>query len=147
MGKISYAFSFEERWRAFQDSLAEYGIAHNQLPQLMASDNLNEYEGVMSVPQDQLPQIFVCANDCVALSVYDAMNERGIKMPAECGVTGFDNTEYAEELVAQLTSVYVPKGAMGARAVDRLLHRIKNRDDYYEKTLLLGDVVIRHSTI
>ncbi|WP_026342476.1 LacI family DNA-binding transcriptional regulator [Paenibacillus fonticola] len=147
VGKTSYAFSFEERWRAFQDSLSEYGIAHNQLPQLMTSDNLNEYEGVMSIPQEELPQIFVCANDCVALSVYDALNERGIKIPAECGVTGFDNTEYVQQLIPKLTSVHVPKEAMGARAVERLMQRIANRDDCYEKTLLLGDVVLQHSTI
>ncbi|MNJ71487.1 HTH-type transcriptional repressor PurR [compost metagenome] len=100
-----------------------------------------------SIPQEELPQIFVCANDCVALSVYDALNERGIKIPTECGVAGFDNTEDAQQLVPKLTSVHVPKEAMGARAVDRLLQRVRNRDECYEKTLLLGDVVLKHSTI
>lgn len=147
VGRSTYSFSFEERWRAFQDSLNEYNIPHEQNPQLMASELLDEYESVMAIPKDELPQIFVCANDSVAIRVYDALKDRGLKIPDDCAVTGFDNTDHAEQLSPGLTSVHVPKEVMGEKAVEQLLHRVRNQGEYFSKTMLMGEVVLRNSTI
>lgn len=146
VGQPDYSYSFGERWRAFQDSLSEYHILHTQNRELMQSDTLDEFEGVLSIAVDELPQIFVCANDFVALRVYDALKERGLRIPEDCAVTGFDNTDHADRLYPSLTSIHVPKEGMGSKAVEQLLHRVGHPDEYFSKTLLMGDLVIRDST-
>ncbi len=52
-----------------------------------------------------LPDAFVCANDITALSVATELEKRGIKVPEEVIVTGFDNTENAEIFYPAMTTV------------------------------------------
>lgn len=147
VGKADYSFSFAERWRAFQDSLDEYKIAHVQNMQLMRSEVLDEYDSVMAIPDEELPQVFVCANDSVALRVYDALKQRGLRIPEDCAVTGFDNTVFTERVEPGLTSVHVPKEVMGERAVETLLFRARNREQCYSKLMLMGEVIVRESIL
>lgn len=147
VGKVNYSFSFEERWRAFKDSLNEYNIEHRQNTQLMCPEVLDEYDSVMAIPDEELPQVFVCANDAVALRVYDALKQRGLRIPEDCAVTGFDDTVFKERIEPGLTSVHVPKEVMGERAVEMLLYRVRNREQYYSKLMLTGEVIVRESIL
>lgn len=146
VGRPSVAFSFGERWRAFQDALSEYGNERASYAAGKNPDSFDEYEDVLALPRDELPEIFICTNDSVAVNVYKALGARGIKIPSDCAVTGFDNMDFSEQMVPPLTTVHVPKEAMGAKAVDRLLQRVRSEDDYFEKTSLLGEAVFRQST-
>ncbi|AIQ63113.1 hypothetical protein PSTEL_08410 [Paenibacillus stellifer] len=145
VGDPSYAYSFGERWRAFETVLEEYRIPHQQMETLLKSGK-SEYDLIMDIPREELPEVFICANDSIAVEVSKALRERGIAIPWECAVTGFDDTPLSEDNVPPLTSVHVPREAMGAKAVDRLLERIRNKEDYFEKIMLIGDIILRAST-
>ena len=71
-----------------------------------------------------LPRAIVCANDQTALGVMYALSRRGIRVPDDVAVTGFDDVPVARHLHPTLTTVRQPIQEMGQKAVDLLYTRI-----------------------
>lgn len=69
---------------------------------------------------DSMPEAIVCANDYMALSVIDALRKRGIRVPEDICVSGFDNIDEARFSVPRTASMNVPAEKMGAAAIDIL---------------------------
>ncbi|MCH5273203.1 MAG: GGDEF domain-containing protein [Lachnospiraceae bacterium] len=67
---------------------------------------------------DSYPEAIVCANDYMALSVCMELEERGIRVPEDICVSGFDDMIEAQQAVPSLTSVSVPFEELAQRAVD-----------------------------
>ena len=68
------------------------------------------------------PSVICCANDKMAMRVYGLLRDRGIAIPQQMSVAGYDDYRMiAEHLHPRLTSAELPYGAMGARAADKLL--------------------------
>lgn len=67
------------------------------------------------------PTAIFCANDRMAMGAYDAIKERGLRIPQDVAVIGFDNQELiAGYLRPGLTTVALPFEQMGAIGVDLL---------------------------
>jgi LacI family transcriptional regulator len=78
----------------------------------------------------QPPTGLFCFNDRMAMGVYRAADELGLRIPADVSVVGFDNHEYiAEGLYPGLTTMALPHYEMGAWAVDRLLGLLDDPGD------------------
>ena len=93
------------------------------------------------------PTVFCCGNDRLALKVYGILRSRGLKVPDEISVAGYDNYRaIAETLYPPLTTVELPYTAMGVRAAQRLLSLIsgEGRDDP-NPTIVAGPVYWRGS--
>lgn len=71
-----------------------------------------------------LPQAIVCANDQTALGVMHALASRGVHVPGDVAVTGFDDVPVARHLHPPLTTVRQPIQELGAAAFDVLHARI-----------------------
>ncbi len=69
----------------------------------------------------------VCGNDLLALGAMLECRERGIRVPEDLSITGFDDIELAAELPPGLTTLHVPSGEVGRRAAARLLERLAGR--------------------
>jgi LacI family transcriptional regulator len=68
------------------------------------------------------PTAIFCANDWMAMGAYEAARDRGLRIPDDLAIVGFDNrTEIADHLRPGLTTVALPYRQMGARAVQILL--------------------------
>jgi LacI family transcriptional regulator len=74
---------------------------------------------VLSLPQP--PTAIFCGNDQVAAGAYDAIRERGLRIPQDVAVVGFDNLELiATYLEPTLSTMALPHEAMGRWAVQHL---------------------------
>lgn len=68
------------------------------------------------------PTAIFCANDWMAMGAYEAARDRGLRIPDDLAIVGFDNrTEIADHLRPSLSTVALPYRQMGARAVQILL--------------------------
>jgi LacI family transcriptional regulator len=68
------------------------------------------------------PSAIFCGNDWMAMGAYEAVRERGLRIPEDLAIVGFDNRhEIADHLRPSLTTVALPYREMGARAVEVLL--------------------------
>jgi LacI family transcriptional regulator len=98
---------------ALSDRLHEYDLLWDALDRLLALPNK--------------PTAICCANDKMAMQVYAMLAERGLSVPRDISVVGYDDYRIiTEHLHPTLTSVKLAYEAMGARAADRLLRIIAN---------------------
>ncbi|MFC5651914.1 LacI family DNA-binding transcriptional regulator [Paenibacillus solisilvae] len=153
VGNPRYSRSFYDRWMGFRSVLEEQGIPVPQdSDKLLAIDIVNEYKSVTDTVRQihasgKLPTAFACANDFLAFCVMNTLRELGVSIPEQISVTGFDNSEEGMQYVPSLSSVDVPKQAMGKRAVEMLLRRINHPNRPIEKTLLYGEFIVRNSIV
>jgi LacI family transcriptional regulator len=81
---------------------------------------------VESLPVAELPDTIVCANDQMAIGVIAALRERGVQVPHDVAVVGFDGIGLGRHIQPQLTTVRQPMQPLGAAAVTLLERRIAN---------------------
>lgn len=74
---------------------------------------------------EELPQAVFAVSDAVALGCIDVLLARGLRVPADVSVTGFDDTVLAR--AARLATVRQPLRELGRRAVAVLMSRIEAR--------------------
>jgi len=71
--------------------------------------------------QDIEVTALLCMNDRLAFGAYQALAERGLRVPEDISVVSFDNDELAAYLRPGLTTIALPHEAMGQAAVELLL--------------------------
>jgi LacI family transcriptional regulator len=72
----------------------------------------------------KLPRAIVCANDQTALGAMHALARRGIRVPEDVAITGFDDVPVARHLHPPLTTVRQPMQELGATAFEILYSKI-----------------------
>lgn len=88
------------------------------------------YEGMKEYLEQEpaLPTAYFADNDVIALGAMRAMKEKGIRIPEDVSVVGFDDSKFGLISVPGLTTVHIYKHEMGATAVRRALDYVKNQD-------------------
>ena len=93
----------------------------------------------------RMPDAFVCASDYVACILMQLLEKRGLRVPEDGAVSGFDNN--IEDLLAEnLTTVQVFNEELGSRLALQILYRIKYPHTPHEVTYLESKVLYRAST-
>jgi len=67
------------------------------------------------------PTAIFCQNDRMAIGAYEAIKERGLSIPNDVSIVGFDDDEVARHLSPLLTTLILPHREMGRWAVETLL--------------------------
>lgn len=86
----------------------EYGV-------LNGADAFDRLMGV------QRPTLVICGNDVLAAGALRRAVERGISVPGDVSITGFDDIELARLVTPKLTTVQVPHRQMGEAAAEMLI--------------------------
>jgi LacI family transcriptional regulator len=120
----------ERRVDGYRSALLEAGIEPD--PDLLIDSNFTAIDGkkVMLEWLDahasrSIPDAIFCANDSAATGALEALASRGIRVPTDVSLCGFDDTIAARTTVPQLATVLQPLRAMGGRAVEILMQRIE----------------------
>lgn len=111
------------RRHGYHDALMAAGVAIDETLEISghatADGGFTAAEALLNLPEP--PTAIFCANDRMAMGAYDAIKERGLRIPNDVAVIGFDNQELiAAYLRPSLTTVALPFDEMGARGVDIL---------------------------
>lgn len=110
------------RLAGYADALAAAGVGFD--PSLVIDaepDQEGGYGAYERVREADVTAVF-CHNDRVAMGLYDAVRVRGLKVPTDLAVVGFDNQEViAAHLRPPLTTVQLPHYELGAASVRILL--------------------------
>ena len=101
----------------------------------------NELLGLAEPPT----AVFAC-NDLMAVGCISAATARGLHIPEDLSVVGFDDVQLASFTNPPLTTVAQPKREIGALAVQMLMARIKDLDALPSLERLDTHLVIRNST-
>jgi LacI family transcriptional regulator len=93
----------------------------------------------------QLPDAIVCANDQMAIGALRALAARGIRVPDDIAVVGFDDIFPASLCEPPLTTVHQPIRKLGEVACDRLTERIAAPTLRPKHEVLPTELVLRSS--
>ncbi|WMT42349.1 substrate-binding domain-containing protein [Paenibacillus sp. D2_2] len=155
LGDLSFSRSFRDRWLGFRDALERSGLevqlANDPMLWLQGVETgeyADELTAILETRQKEntLPTALVCANDSIALRVISILQGIGVSVPEQVSVTGFDNIDDAAKNPISITTVNVPKEAIGRRAVKKLMERIEQPEMTIEKILMSTELVLREST-
>lgn len=91
------------------------------------------------------PTAIACATDEMALGVLAELHARGVKVPDQISVTGYDNTRYAELASPPLTTVAQPAEEIGERGMRTLIRLIAGHPVSRQVELLDHNLVLRKS--
>lgn len=85
-------------------------------------------------------------NDISAIGAIRAFQERGLSVPKDISVVGFDDIQGAAYNTPSLTTVRQPLVRMGNIAAEILLARIEGREDYPSHIAIEPELIVREST-
>ncbi|MEO5806506.1 LacI family DNA-binding transcriptional regulator [Devosia sp.] len=143
------------RTKGYQRALAENGIAYDADLVLAGalSDEAHEFDRLwdsldrlLRLPEP--PTVICCANDKMVMRVYTLLRQRGLSIPDDISIAGYDDYKIiTEHLHPTVTSVDLPYGVMGMRAADKLMRLITGTTKPNEPSqeLVSGPVVWRES--
>jgi len=94
----------------------------------------------------ELPTAFFCMNDIISYGCIKALKAHNYQIPADVSVIGFDDLPSSSITDPPLSTVRVSSHKIGQRALEKLVDRIKNPQDYIPENILVsGKLVIRDS--
>jgi LacI family transcriptional regulator len=89
-------------------------------------------------------------DDTTALGALRALKKKGLRVPEDCSVVGFDDVAQASLSVPSLTTVRQPMEAMGSLSAGMVLEAIKAMDEKQDAPVvrrkILAELVVREST-
>jgi len=94
----------------------------------------------------QRPTAILAYNDKIALAVLQVAAERGLEVPRDLSVVGFDGLELSQSVVPRLTTVRQPLEEMARMAVGLLVRLMEGRDIHTLHVELATELVIGAST-
>ncbi|GJD55078.1 LacI family DNA-binding transcriptional regulator [Methylobacterium dankookense] len=92
------------------------------------------------------PDALFCLNDVLAAGALLALQRKGLRVPDALGVAGFGGFDFAEHLVPSLTTVDVPRYAIGHEAACVLMDRIEGLADAHKISRTEFQICLREST-
>ncbi len=117
------AFAGEKRLEGYKQALNSAGLPVR--PELVVQGDWwpsSGYEGMLKLFEvEDRPTAVVCGNDRMALGVYMAAKELGVRIPGELAVVGCDDQDFSARLEPPLSSLKLPFYEMGNRAARYLI--------------------------
>lgn len=96
----------------------------------------------------QPPDAIFCYNDLLAIGVLSGLRQRGLRVPDDIALAGFDGLEVTAHVDPPLTTMCQPRYAMGVRATEMLLDLLANSGAAPpHEVQLQGELLIRASTM
>jgi len=87
-----------------------------------------------------------CANDLLALGMLQELTLRGVRVPEDIAVTGYDDIEAAAAAVVPLTSVRRPREQLGRAAAQLLLEEVNDPGHQHRHVVFKPELIVRGSS-
>ena len=147
--RSSYSIgNFEERADGFYKSIRQNGMSTSaSIVHRVAPSVEGAYSDMRALiaQGEPLASCYFADNDLIAAGAMRAFKEAGYRIPEDIGIIGFDNTAMCEILEPPLTTVHVPKQAMGQLAVERLVSILNAKPSANVKIEITPSLVKRKS--
>lgn len=119
------------RLRGFRAALQESGVDARDTPVIETPYDIegggDAFERLIA--GDRPPTAVMCGNDVLAVGALMRARDRGVRVPDDVSVTGFDDLEIARIVDPPLTTVHVPHREMGRQAAKELIDMLEGRSE------------------
>jgi DNA-binding LacI/PurR family transcriptional regulator len=98
-------------------------------------------------PAEARPTAVFCANDLLALGVLQEMTLRGLRVPTDIAIIGYDDIDFAAAAAVPLSSIRQPREQLGRTAAQLLLEEVEEGDGHQHRQVVFQpELVVREST-
>lgn len=148
IGEKMHCQSFFERYTAFRQAMDSCGLSvdYNFCLTDDCKDQYMEYLPARLEQMKELPDVFLCANDTVAIYVLQIFKKMGISVPGDVYLCGFDDSPESRITTPTLSTVHIHSQIMGFSAVHLLISRIKEPSLNYRCMYTETTLIYREST-
>jgi DNA-binding LacI/PurR family transcriptional regulator len=142
---------YNERKRGYMDALLEHDLPIDE-DLIVSLKEMTYEEGVKGCNQlfdlKQPPDGLFAPGDILAVSAVQTAKKRGIKVPEEFAVIGFNNDPISEIIEPNISTITHPAEKMGKAAAELIIKNLKSvkEEDAKEITFLNTQVLIRESS-
>ncbi|HHV55187.1 MAG TPA: LacI family transcriptional regulator [Firmicutes bacterium] len=136
----------QERLDGYRLALSEAGIPFD--PQLVEVADFTKpggYKAMNRILSRTIPTAVFAASDMMAFGAMECLRDRGLRLPDDMAVVGFDDIDAASHVTPALTTVRQFGDRMGREAARTLLDFLDGRIDKPHSTLVRTELVIRRS--
>jgi LacI family transcriptional regulator len=138
----------EDRRRGYRAALASAGILPDPVLEIQAEPEIRpgREAALRLLELPERPTAIFAFNDNIAIGAIQAARARGLRVPDDVSIVGFDDVEHATIVTPMLTTVRQPLAEMGRTAVS-LLNRLLERQNFETLHIELATrLVVRDST-
>ncbi|MEY0288487.1 substrate-binding domain-containing protein [Providencia rettgeri] len=91
------------------------------------------------------PEAIFAGNDAMAVGAYQAIYQKGLKVPDDISIIGYDDIDLSPYMIPPLTTIHQPKDKLGQQAVDQLIYRMDNPEAKASVLVLTPELIERQS--
>ncbi len=148
MGPLDHPRSIE-RYKGYKSAMEAAGLPVEVKWQstgfLTASGG---YEGMKQILEvDSQPEAIFAFNDLMAMGAYRAIKERGLRIPEDISVIGYDDVEYTSYMAPTLTTIKQPSFELGLSAAQTLINHLEEKTEMPQVIKLVPELIVRSSVI
>lgn len=136
-----------ERLAGYRKALIRAGIEYSEALAVRGDGRpeaaIEAVHGLFALPDP--PTAICCYNDMTALGAIRAIRARGLRVPEDVSVTGFDDLFFASYMQPSLTTVRQPMRRMGQMAMENLL-KLMSGEHSVAQIRVDAELIVREST-
>ena len=140
-----------DRYQGYRQGMWEHGLTIDDrwvflLPELRLNKAENTYEFFLNLERGYpMPQIFLCSSDLIAVGLMAALKARGLRIPRDVGVVGFDDISISAFADPPLTTIAQDMHQLGRACFQALLNRMENRNRTPQEIIVRAKIIQRDS--
>jgi LacI family transcriptional regulator len=148
VGHHSALAPLNERYKAVLNIIGSYSAGL----QVEASVNADSLEGGRQAARALLnnggyqPTAIICVNDIMAAGVLREIRARGLRVPEDVSVTGFDNIKLSEFCSPSLTTLHIPRDQIGHTVCEFLIPGQNRQENAAREMVIDPELIVREST-
>jgi LacI family transcriptional regulator len=137
-----------DRHAGFSDALPDGAdVRVIPTPSLTVSSGRRAARELADLPTAERPTAVFCANDLLALGVLQEMTQRGLRVPQDIAIVGYDDIEFAGAAAVPLSSVRQPREQLGRTAAELLIEEADTSGQHQHRHVVFKpDLVVRASS-
>ena len=143
VGTVGSTTSISDRYLGYLRRMLEEGISPKN--EWRIPDRSEEGIAIPLLLPEKLPTAFVCNCDATAFKLVQTLKERGIRVPEDISVVGFNNYLYPGFPDKKITSYEVNTQVMVKVALEKALKQIKNPASGRGLSVVSGKIVEKES--
>lgn len=150
VGQVTHCRSFYERFMAFREALYINNLSFEEkycLTEVHNHDsNYKDYLFKALEEMKEMPELFICANDFVALDLLYGLKKLDIECPRDIKLFGFDDSPESKIITPSLSTSHIHSQIIGYSAANLVMSRLEQPDLNYRITYTETDLIYRDST-
>jgi LacI family transcriptional regulator, galactose operon repressor len=151
IGGVMYAVCVADRLRGASKAIAGAGADPGSLTvietvALSIAEGRRAGERLLAIPRRRRPTAAFCANDLVALGLLQHVTQRGVAVPDELAIVGYDDIEFAGAAAVPLTSIHQPRHQLGQTATELLLAETEAAEDHHHEQVVVRPTLVERTS-